>query len=73
MMLAHRNVLRVVERKRDQSRMLDDLVREGRIAIVATGFPSGVLAELRAPLARGAFPVRHCAPLCPPSLAFRVG
>ena len=40
MMLAHRNVLRVVERKREQSRMLDDRVREGRNAIVATGFPS---------------------------------
>jgi carbonic anhydrase len=34
MMLARRNVLRVVERMREQSRMLDVLVREGRIAIV---------------------------------------
>ena len=30
MMLARRNVLRVVERMREQSRMLDVLVREGR-------------------------------------------
>jgi hypothetical protein len=39
MMLARRNMLRVVERMREQSRMLDVLVREGRIAIVGHRFP----------------------------------
>jgi hypothetical protein len=34
MMLARRNVQRVVERMREQSQRLDIRVREGRIAIV---------------------------------------
>jgi len=73
-MLACRNVLRVVERMREQSRMLGVLVREERIAIVGSRFPlRGSLRNPLAPLARGALPVRHCAPLCPPSRAFRVG
>ena len=55
MMLARRNVLRVVERMREQSRMLDVLVREGRIAIVGHRFPlRGSLRNPARSCARGA-------------------
>jgi len=38
-----------------------------RVTLRKTGiFPSGGHREIPPPLAHGALPVRHCAPLCPP-------